>query len=99
MIGDDDLELIFANGDFDKTAEFTLTGGSTVCVKGWFTDATEQVSILTGEVEAVKPSFACVASAIATVKRGNTVSICDTVYTIERIERTGVGSAVVHLKT
>lgn len=99
MIGDGDLDSIFENGDFDTEAVFTVAGPSTVTVRGWFTDATQQTNLLTQEIETVNPSLQCKAASIATVKRGNSVVIDTVTYTVERIERVGTGVALVHLKT
>lgn len=98
MIGDDDLTSIFASGDFDTSAVFTVTAG-TVTVRGIFTDASQQINVMTNEVEAVNPSFMTKTSGIATVKRGNSVVIDGDTFTVERKEVTGVGMTLVHLKT
>ncbi len=98
MIGDDDLTAIFASGDFDVEAVFTVTAG-TVTVRGFFTDASQQVNVLTQEVEAVLPSFTTKTSGIDTVKRGNTVVIDGDTYKVERKEVIGTGVSLVHLKT
>ena len=95
MVGDGDVEAIFSNGDFDDEAVFN----GTLKVKGWFTDATTQTSILTNEIEAVNPSFVCASSAITTIKRGDTLVIGGVTYKIERHERTGFGTTMLYLKT
>lgn len=94
-IDDGDIEAIMSNGDFDVPAVFS----GSLTVNGWFTDATQQVSLLTNEIETVLPSFTCAASAITTVKRGNSVSVDGRTFTAERIEKIGNGTALVHLKT
>ena len=99
MIDDSDLTAIFASGDFDTAAVFTIAGPSTVTVRGWFTDSQQNLNMITNEVEAVNPSFLCKTSAITGVKRGNSVVINAVTYTAERIERTGVGTTFIHLKT
>ena len=98
MIGDGDLDLIFENGDFDAEAVFTV-GAGTVTVKGWLTEATQQVNVLTQEVEASLPSFTTKAAGISTVRNKNSVVINGDTYTVQRIEKCGNGVALVHLKT
>lgn len=96
---EDDIDAIFSAGDFDVEAKFTLTGGSEVFVRGFFTDATEGVNFDTGQVEAVAPTFTCSSAELTDVDRGNTVEINETEYQVMRKERTGVGATSVHLKT
>ena len=95
MIGDGDLEKVFTNGDFDDEAIFN----GSLKIRGWFTDATTQTSILTNEVETVNPSFVCATSAITAVKHKDTVVIRSKTYIVERNERIGNGSSMLYLKT
>lgn len=102
MIGDDDLETIFENGDFDTTAVFTISTGPTVTldVKGWFTAASQGVSMMSNvEVEAAKPSFTCPTADIATVRNKMSVVIDSVTYQVEKVEPVGTGVSVVWLKT
>lgn len=105
MVGDGDVAAIFSNGDFDTDAVFTITPANpptaavTLTVPGWFTGASEQVNILTNQVEAVLPMFDCETSAIATVKNRMSAVINSTTYTVERIQNLGTGISTVHLKT
>jgi hypothetical protein len=101
MIGDDDLDTLFNNGDFDEEAVFVVTPPSgTLAVRGWFTDGSDQ-TLMFGQVqiEAAKPSFMCKTSDLVTVRNGMTVTIRSTQYSVARIEKTGIGASVVYLKT
>ena len=98
MIGDGDLEQIFESGDFDTEAVFGTT--PTTTVHGWFTDASDEVTMYgTVSIEAAKPSFMCQTADITDVRNKMTAAIDDVTYTVERIERTGTGVSVVYLKT
>ncbi len=102
MIGDGDGEAIFENGDFDTAATFytdEFIPPTELSVNGWFTEATEEVNIMTGKVEAVDPKFDCATPALATIVRSQGCVINGTDYKIERIQRTGIGISTVHLKT
>lgn len=99
MIGDGDVATILGNGDFNVNGVFTRQSGGTVTTPGWFVDKTQQSSVLTNEIETVDPKFDCETSAIATVKRGDTVLINSVTYTVERIQNNGIGISTVHLKT
>ncbi len=103
MIGDGDLAAIFENGDFDTVAEFTISTGNTLTVKGWFTGATEQTNPLSGEIEATMPMFDCESSKLEqsgrVVRKGMTVEIDDVTYTVERKQVLGNGVTTVHLKS
>lgn len=101
MIGDGDVEAIFENGDFDTEAVFHRAGDDTVTCQGWFTDRTEQVNVLTNEVESVQPTFEAATSVVGggAVKRSDTVTINSTTYTVERVQDIGTGVSTVHLKT
>jgi len=101
MLGDGDLTAIFANGDFDTDAVFTISTGPTVTltVSGWFQDPTQAESILTGEIETVDASFTCETSAVTTVKNDMTVVINATTYKVKRKQNVGAGISLVYLKT
>lgn len=99
MIGDGDLDLIFENGDFDTEAVFQTASGD-VAVKGWFTAASQGVSMMSNvEVEAAKPSFTAPTSKLTAVRNKQMVTISEVEYQVEKIEPTGVGTSVVWLKT
>jgi len=95
MIGDDDLDAIFASGDFDEEATFS----NGLIVRGWFTDGSDATVMYNVAIEANKPSLICKTDDIASVRSRMTVTIRSVVYTAERIEKTGTGVSVVHLKT
>lgn len=97
MIGDEDLDLIFSNGDFDEEAIFATP--SSVSVQGWFTDKTEAVSLYTGELEANDASFVCKTDDVETVKNEMTVTIRETVYTVKRKQKIGTGVTMIVLKS
>src|SRR5689334_4912803 len=99
MIGDDDLDVIFNSGDFDEEAIFDL-GADTLTVRGIFTDASDSV-VMFGQVqiEAAKPSLMCKTDDIADVRNKMTVTVRSTQYTVEKVEKVGVGISVVYLKT
>jgi hypothetical protein len=96
---DDDIDAIFADPAFSVEATIELNDGSDLDIQGFFTDATEGVSVLTQEVEAYAPSFMCSTAEITDVRRGNLIEVNDTTYAIERKEKTGVGTTLLHLKT
>jgi hypothetical protein len=99
MIGDGDLEAIFASGDFDEDAVFTISPNSDLTVRGWFTDGSEG-SIFPGvEIEAAKPSLICKTDDITDVRPRMVVNIRSTDYRVEKIERVGTGVSAVYLKT
>lgn len=97
MIGDDDLSIL-ENGDWDEEAVFTV-GAGTVTVKGWRTLPTQQVNVLTNEVEASNPTFQTRSSGVSTVRNKDSVVIGGVTYTVQRIEQIGDGRCLVHLKT
>lgn len=99
MIGDDDLDSIFANGDFDEEAIFTISVGDALAVRGWFTDGSDATVMYNVEIEAVKPSLMCKTDDITTVRNKMSVVIRGTTYTVEKISRVGTGVSVVYLKT
>lgn len=97
MIGDGDLDTIFASGDFDAEASFNTSPA--VVARGWFTEGSDAVAMYGGEVEAVQPSFTCKTDAVASVTRGRTATIDAVAYTVERIQKLGTGVSVLYLKT
>lgn len=101
MIGDGDLDAIFANGDFDTAAVFTISTGptATLTVRGWFQEATEAVSVLGNEIEAVDASFTCETSDVATVKNEMSVVINAATYKVKRKQKLGTGASLIWLKT
>lgn len=101
MIGDGDVAAIMANGDFDTDAVFTISTGPTVTstVSGWFTGATESVSILSGELEANDATFTCPTADVANVKNGMSVVIDGTTFEVKRKQKLGTGVSLIYLKT
>lgn len=101
MVGDGDLNAIFANGDFDTEGVFTISTGPTVtlAVRGWFQEATEAVSVLGNELEAVDASFTCETVDVATVKNEMSVVINSVTYKVKRKQKTGTGVTLIWLKT
>lgn len=99
MLGDSDLGVIFANGDFDTSAVFTTTTGPST-VRGWFTSESDQ-TLMFGQVqiEAQKPTFMCETERVANIMPKMSVTIDAVVYTVENIEKVGTGVSVVYLKT
>lgn len=100
MIGDGDLNTIFANGDFDSEAVFTISTGPTVTlsVRGWFQEATESVD-LNNEIEAVDANFTCESSDVTTVKNEMSVVINAVTYKVKRKQKIGTGASLIWLKT
>lgn len=96
---EDDLDAIFTSGDFDTCATFTISAGNTLCVNGIFTDASDETVMHGVAIEAAKPTLQCQTSKITTVRNKMTVSIDETDYQVERIEKIGQGMSVVYLKT
>lgn len=97
-ISDDDLDACFDTDDFAVPAIFATSGGN-VTVNGYFTDATESVGMLSGEMEANDASFACKTSDVTAVKNENTVTIGGTAYTVKRKQKLGTGVTLFYLKT
>ncbi len=105
-VGDGDLENILGNGDFDTCAEFTIAGqAKPLCVNGWFTDVTHQADLMSEKINAVDPKFDCATTDITNsdgtdiVKRGGSVTINGTAYTVEVKQDNGIGITTLHLKT
>ena len=94
MLGDGDLDSIFANGDFDEEVIFT-----SVTVRGWFTDGSDATTMYGVEIEASKPTLICKTDDITTVRNKMAVTIRSTAYTVERVEKLGTDNSVVYLKT
>lgn len=88
----------YASCPFAIEAVFTTASG-TARVKGHFTEATEGVSIATGQIEAHDASFSCNSSEVADVKNGNAVAIDGTAFTVKRKQRIGTGDTLFYLKT
>ena len=99
MIGDGDIESIFENGDWNVTASFATSPTATV-VQGWFSKPTEEIRV-GGEilVEAIAPSFKCPRSRVIGIRKGVSVTISGTTYTVERRHDTGIGVIEFYLKT
>jgi hypothetical protein len=49
-------------------------------------------------IEASEPTFQCRTSETTAVRRGDTVTIAATEYTVERYQRVGIGVTVFYLK-
>lgn len=109
MIGDGDLDAIFANGDFDEEAVFTITPAAppdpavTLTIRGWFTPRTD-ATLFFGQVgvESAKPSLTCKTADIEDDEDDilrKSVSIRSVNYTVEKIENNGTGISVIWLKT
>ncbi len=100
-IGDGDLNTIFANGDFDVEAVFTISTGPpvTLSVRGWFQEATEAITVAGGEIEAVDASFTCETTDVATVKNEMSVVINAVTYKVKRKQKIGTGASLIWLKT
>ena len=101
MIGDDDLEGIFANGDFDAEAVFTISTGPTVtlAVRGWFTGRTDSLNLMDGQPQVNDARFDCETADVATVKNGMSVVINGVTYEVKQRENLGTGVTSIVLKT
>lgn len=98
MIGDGDLEAIFESGDFDTAAEFTSIG---LTLRAIFNEPTDE-TIMFGQVqvEAQKPSIICLTSEVTSaVVPKIPVTVNGRTFTVERIEKSGVGMTTLYLKT
>jgi hypothetical protein len=91
----------YQTSGFGVQAVFTISSGPTVTVSPWgiFTDASEAVNLLTGEIEANDASFSCNTSEVGTVKNGMSVVIDGTTYTVKRKQKLGTGDTLFYLKT
>lgn len=102
-VGDGDLEAILTNGDFNITASIWDKPGTTrlADVVGWFTEGTQQTSLLTNEIETVNPMFDCPSTTAvsSTVARGHLAVINGSNYRVERVQVNGTGMTTLHLKT
>lgn len=97
---DEDLDLMFEDDEFNTCAEFTISAGNVLTVKGTFAAASQGVLMFGSvEVEAAKPSFTARTSCLTTVRPKMAVTIDDVAYTVEKVEPVGVGPSVVWLKT
>ena len=88
----------YENDGFGIEAVFDVNG-TDLNVFGHFTDATEAVSMFTGELEANDASFTCNTSEVGTVKNGMTVEIDGVTFTVKRKQRIGTGDTLFYLKT
>ena len=93
-----DLDTIFSTNDFGVLATFSVSG-SDVEVNGHFTDASEAVNILSGEIEANDASFSCRTDEVESVKNGMSVEIDGTTYEVKRKHKLGTGASLFYLKT
>lgn len=84
----------YENDPFAVEAVFSF--GS---VWGHFTEATEAVSMYTGEIEAHDTSFSCNASEVQAVKNGMSVTIGGEVFEVKRKHKIGTGDSLIYLKT
>jgi hypothetical protein len=99
VLGDDDLDAIFSSsGDFTQLGTFDVSGES-LEVYGIFTDASALPTMFEVGVRAGLPSFTCKTTDVATVRNKMSVVIGGTTYKVEDIEKVGVGTSVVWLKT
>ena len=97
-ISDDDLDLCFSLDDFGVEGIFETAGGN-VAANGYFTDATDAVEINNVRIEASEPTFVCRTSETTAVRRGDTLTVASTEYTVERYQRVGMGATVFYLKS
>jgi hypothetical protein len=96
---DEDLDAEFSATDpFCVAGTFTI-GGDEVTVYGHFIEATEAVSVYSGELEANDASFEVKTSDVANVKNDMTVVIDGTTYTVKRKQKLGTGISLLYLKT
>ena len=93
MINEDsDLDAIFSLNGF---AEEVTVGGNKV--NAMFNQPTE--TSFGGEVVVTKPSLTVKSSDMAGIPKGSIAVIRGVTYTVEKIERSGVGMSVLKLKT
>lgn len=95
-----DLAAIMADDFFGTCATFTLRDGSTCEVDGVFQEASDE-ALMFGNVavEAAKPSFIAQTSKLTDVRTRNAVTIDGADFIVEKLEKTGVGTTTVYLKT
>lgn len=93
-----DNATIYSDSDFGQAAVFDVSG-TDLEVNGIFTNATEAANLLTGEVEVYDASISCPSAETASVRKGMTVTIGGTEYTIERKQILGTGDTLFYLKT
>ncbi len=102
-ISDDDLDACFSTDDFAVVGSFSAGVGG---VNGYFTNATESVSLDDRDggygktqIEATDATFQCRTSEITETRQGHTVTVDSVVYTIKRVQRSGMGVSVCYLKS
>lgn len=95
---DQDNAAIYSESDFGQPVVFSVNG-SDVEVNGIFTNATEGINALTGDIEAYDASVSCPTAETAAVRKGMAVTIDGTTYTVERKQVMGTGDTLFSLKT
>lgn len=97
---EDDLAFIMADEPFTTCATFTLRDGDTCEVDGFFQQASDE-ALMFGNVaiEAAKPSFIAQTSKLTDVHTKLAVTIDGSDFIVEKLEKTGVGTTTVYLKT
>lgn len=88
----------YENDPFAVKAVFNINGTAR-SVWGHFTEATESVSIYTGQIEANDASFSTNTADVADVKNGMAVEINGSTLTVKRKQRIGTGDSILYLKT
>lgn len=97
MIGDGDLEAIFESGNFDTAAEFTSIG---LTLRAIFNEPSSPTQVYGIQIEAVEPSIICLTSEVTSaVVPKIPVTVNGRTFTVERIEKSGVGMTTLYLKT
>lgn len=97
---DADLESIFEGDDLDQVdALFTVAGPAEFTTRGFFTAASDAVTINETRIEAMEPTFMARTSEITAVRKGDSVVISAVTYSVERIQKLGDGMSVCYLKT
>jgi hypothetical protein len=98
MLGDDDLDAIFASGDFDEDVVFATSPDDTT-VRAWFTAKTEGNMLFAVDVEAQAPTLALKTNDVPANVTGMTVTVRSVDYTVKKAETSGVGVTTLYLKT
>lgn len=98
MLGDDDLDAIFASGDFDEDVVFATSPDDTT-VRAWFTAKTEGNTLFAVDVEAQAPTLVLKTDDVPANVTGLTVTVRSVDYTVKKAETSGVGVTTLYLKT
>lgn len=95
----EDLDQFFDTDEFAVVATFTKADLSTLQANVIFTDESDQENVFDTAIERHAAYITVPSSYLPGVVRGDGVNVNATDYTIERIEKDGIGMKNLYLKT